>query len=424
MISNAYSYYMTQYGNRIHSKYDTHTKIQLRRASGKVLKVNSQTPSYKIDFSVAAQKYAIDLKEHARELSYIAQDLSDDDNGQMTFRKSAQSTDPAVASAEYIGDGSTSDLPSMDIVISRLAESQVNTGNFLPSGGISLAAGSYAFDLNINNLTYEFQFNVSDGDSNEDIQKKISRLINRSNIGLTASVISDGSGSSAISIASNATGVTGIRPTIFNIESSDAKMISTLGLSNVSQYPSNAVFTVNGEQNTSASNHIAVGKTFLVNLNSVSAGGEPTTISLSTDGDAMMDSIHELFDGYNSLVSIASNRENDRFSGNDRLRREFTNMTRAYQYTLNSSGLGVEKDGSVRVDNNNILEAIGTSSLSEIFSGLNDFKNAIQRKAEDIAINPMSYVNNKIISYKNPNRQFSDPYNLSAYTGMMFNGYC
>lgn len=35
----------------------------------------------------------------------------------------------------------------------------------------------------------------------------------------------------------------------------------------------------------------------------------------------------------------------------------------------------------------------------------------------------MDYVNNKIIAYKNPTRTYNDPYNLSAYTGMMFNGY-
>ena len=46
-----------------------------------------------------------------------------------------------------------------------------------------------------------------------------------------------------------------------------------------------------------------------------------------------------------------------------------------------------------------------------------------KEKAENIALNPMDYVNNKIIAYKNPLRSFPDPYNLSAYTGIMFNGY-
>lgn len=35
----------------------------------------------------------------------------------------------------------------------------------------------------------------------------------------------------------------------------------------------------------------------------------------------------------------------------------------------------------------------------------------------------MNYVNNKIVAYKNPHKPVNDPYNLSAYSGMMFNGY-
>lgn len=42
---------------------------------------------------------------------------------------------------------------------------------------------------------------------------------------------------------------------------------------------------------------------------------------------------------------------------------------------------------------------------------------------DDISINPMNYVNNKIVAYKNPHKPVNDPYNLSAYSGMMFNGY-
>ena len=51
MISNVYSYYLSQYGNKYNSKYESHTKAQLKNMSGKVMKINSQTPAYKIDTS-------------------------------------------------------------------------------------------------------------------------------------------------------------------------------------------------------------------------------------------------------------------------------------------------------------------------------------------------------------------------------------
>ena len=81
MISSVYSYYLSQYGNKSNSKYDSHTRTQLKNTYSKVVKINSQTPVYKLDLSTAAQKYAIDLKEHARALENITEDLSDGADG-------------------------------------------------------------------------------------------------------------------------------------------------------------------------------------------------------------------------------------------------------------------------------------------------------------------------------------------------------
>ena len=109
MISSVYSYYLAQYGHKTNSKYDTHTKAQLKNTYGRVLKSNSQTPTYKTDMSEAAQKYAIDLKENARELSNIANELSGSDGHGMVFKKSAVSDNPDAVTATFIGDSSSAD---------------------------------------------------------------------------------------------------------------------------------------------------------------------------------------------------------------------------------------------------------------------------------------------------------------------------
>ena len=171
MISSVYSYYLAQYGHKTNSKYDTHTKAQLKNTYGRVLKSNSQTPTYKTDMSEAAQKYAIDLKENARELSNIANELSGSDGRGMVFKKSAVSSNPQSVTAEYIGDSSSPDSSSFEIDVKQLATSQINTGNFLQPNNRAVEPGDYSFDLNINNLTYEFQFTVDEEESNSDIQK-------------------------------------------------------------------------------------------------------------------------------------------------------------------------------------------------------------------------------------------------------------
>ena len=109
MINSVYNYYAAQYGHREYSKYDTHSKAQLKSTFGRLQKINSQTPSYKIDFSDAALKYAIDLKENARELSQIADELSDESTDSITYKRSATSSSPQVIDAEYIGDSCVQD---------------------------------------------------------------------------------------------------------------------------------------------------------------------------------------------------------------------------------------------------------------------------------------------------------------------------
>ena len=425
MISSVYSYYLSQYGNKSNSKYDSHTRTQLKNTYSKVVKINSQTPVYKLDLSTAAQKYAIDLKEHARALENITEDLSDGADGTMTFKKSAVSSNASAVNASYITDfGAASDDESFDINVKQLACSQLNTGNYLQPRSKHIKPGEYSFDLSINDVIYEFQFKVDNSETTNNIQNKIARLINRSNIGLTANIKEDSLGNTAINIESESTGINGTTPVIFSIKSDDANnqlLIDTLGLDRVTQYPSNAIFDVDGDERSSMSNSITINKAYDVKLSKVTE--EPVTISLKADADSIVESLNELVAGYNNLISVTNDENNNHFQGTEKLQNEIASIARSYKKQLADSGLSLIKDGTISADKEVIINADNKDALSHIYESLNSFKNSIKEKAEDIALNPMDYVNNKIIAYKNPLRSFPDPYNLSAYTGMMFNGY-
>ena len=425
MISSVYSYYLSQYGNKSNSKYDSHTRTQLKNTYSKVVKINSQTPVYKLDLSTAAQKYAIDLKEHARALENITEDLSDGADGTMTFKKSAVSSNASAVNASYITDfGAASDDESFDINVKQLACSQINTGNYLQPRSKHIKPGEYSFDLSINDVIYEFQFKVDNSETTNNIQNKIARLINRSNIGLTANIKEDNLGNTAINIESEATGINGTTPVIFSIKSDDASnqpLIDTLGLDRVTQYPANAIFDVDGDERSSMSNSITINKAYDVKLSKVTE--EPVTISLKADADSIVESLNELVAGYNNLISVTNDENNNHFQGTEKLQNEIASIARSYKKQLADSGLSLNKDGTISADKEVIINADNKDALSHIYESLNSFKNSIKEKAEDIALNPMDYVNNKIIAYKNPLRSFPDPYNLSAYTGMMFNGY-
>lgn len=425
MISSVYSYYLSQYGNKSNSKYDSHTRTQLKNTYSKVVKINSQTPVYKLDLSTAAQKYAIDLKEHARALENITEDLSDGADGTMTFKKSAVSSNASAVNASYITDfGAASDDESFDINVKQLACSQLNTGNYLQPRSKHIKPGEYSFDLSINDVIYEFQFKVDNSETTNNIQNKIARLINRSNIGLTANIKEDNLGNTAINIESEATGINGTTPVIFSIKSDDASnqpLIDTLGLDRVTQYPANAIFDVDGDERSSMSNSITINKAYDVKLSKVTE--EPVTISLKADADSIVESLNELVAGYNNLISVTNDENNNHFQGTEKLQNEIASIARSYKKQLADSGLSLNKDGTISADKEVIINADNKDALSHIYESLNSFKNSIKEKAEDIALNPMDYVNNKIIAYKNPLRSFPDPYNISAYTGMMFNGY-
>ena len=425
MISSVYSYYLSQYGNKSNSKYDSHTRTQLKNTYSKVVKINSQTPVYKLDLSTAAQKYAIDLKEHARALENITEDLSDGADGTMTFKKSAVSSNASAVNASYITDfGAASDDESFDINVKQLACSQLNTGNYLQPRSKHIKPGEYSFDLSINDVIYEFQFKVDNSETTNNIQNKIARLINRSNIGLTANIKEDSLGNTAINIESESTGINGTTPVIFSIKSDDPNnqlLIDTLGLDRVTQYPSNAIFDVDGDERSSMSNSITINKAYDVKLSKVTE--EPVTISLKADADSIAESLNELVAGYNNLISVTNDENNNHFQGTEKLQNEIASIARSYKKQLADSGLSLNKDGTISADKEVIINADNKDALSHIYESLNSFKNSIKEKAENIALNPMDYVNNKIIAYKNPLRSFPDPYNLSAYTGMMFNGY-
>lgn len=425
MISSVYSYYLSQYGNKSNSKYDSHTRTQLKNTYSKVVKINSQTPVYKLDLSTAAQKYAIDLKEHARALENITEDLSDGADGTMTFKKSAVSSNASAVNASYITDfGAASDDESFDINVKQLACSQLNTGNYLQPRSKHIKPGEYSFDLSINDVIYEFQFKVDNSETTNNIQNKIARLINRSNIGLTANIKEDSLGNTAINIESESTGINGTTPVIFSIKSDDANnqpLIDTLGLDRVTQYPANAIFDVDGDERSSMSNSITINKAYDVKLSKVTE--EPVTISLKADADSIVESLNELVAGYNNLISVTNDENNNHFQRTEKLQNEIASIARSYKKQLADSGLSLNKDGTINADKEVIINADNKDALSHIYESLNSFKNSIKEKAEDIALNPMDYVNNKIIAYKNPLRSFPDPYNLSAYTGMMFNGY-
>ena len=87
-------------------------------------------------------------------------------------------------------------------------------------------------------------------------------------------------------------------------------------------------------------------------------------------------------------------------------------------------GLHIQSDNTISIDEERLSESASATDGSFSHEALKGFTNALLQKTSQVSLNPMSYVDRVMVAYKNPGRNFASPYITSAYSGMMFNGYC
>lgn len=428
VLNTVYNNYLAAYSPRQLTKYDTHKKSELRSVYNSIVKLNKDAPWYLPTTNKDTQHYAVSLKENARELHNAIAQLGGLEQDSMFRKKSAYSTDTEVAEAAYIGsDALTSTSPEFDLEVKELATPQENLGHFLPDLATTLSPATYSFDISINDMNYEFQFNINEGDTNRQIMDRLSRLINNADIGIQANVAESDS-RYALRLTSDATGVPANKAYHFRVSddhtSKASGVVGNMGLNYISHPAGNACFLINGEERSSSSNHFTVGKLFDVQIKGVSPEDKPVHIGLKTDTESITDNINQLIGSYNSFIrSAASYLETQ--SRSRQLVREFSSIASHYGTSLENMGMHLQDDGILSVNDEKLQQAAASAGndLSS-FSVLKDFSSSLLRKSDQVSLNPMDYVDKKIVAYKNPGHNFISPYTTSAYSGMMFNSYC
>jgi len=428
VLNTVYNNYLAAYSPRQLTKYDTHKKSELRSVYNSIVKLNKDAPWYLPTTNKDTQHYAVSLKENARELHNAIAQLGGLEQDSMFRKKSAYSTDTEVAEAAYIGsDALTSTSPEFDLKVKELATPQENLGHFLPDLATTLSPATYSFDISINDMNYEFQFNINEGDTNRQIMDRLSRLINNADIGIQANVAESDS-RYALRLTSDATGVPANKAYHFRVSddhtSKASGVVGNMGLNYISHPAGNACFLINGEERSSSSNHFTVGKLFDVQIKAVSSEDKPVHIGLKTDTESITDNINQLIGSYNSFIrSAASYLETQ--SRSRQLVREFSSIASHYGTSLENMGMHLQDDGIFSVNDEKLQQAAASAGndLSS-FSVLKDFSSSLLRKSDQVSLNPMDYVDKKIVAYKNPGHNFISPYTTSAYSGMMFNSYC
>lgn len=430
-LNTVYNNYLSTYTPKALTKYDTHKKSELRSVYNSIVKMNKDAPWYLPTTSRQTQHYAVDLKENARDLhNTIAQLGGLEEGNGLLSKKSAYSSDEDIVKATYIGPQKTKDeIPNLQLEVKSLASSQENLGFFLPDEKAALPPDTYSFDVGVNDMNYEFQFTIGESETNREVQERLARLINNSDIGLKAS-LAESEGRTSLRLTSESTGLGPGRSQIFTVSDSHTSKASGtveyFGLDYISRDASNAQFLLNGEERTSSSNHFTIGKLFDVQLTGISPEDKTVQIGLKTDIESLTDNVTHLISGYNDFIKAAS-AYLDSQSQSRKLVQEFKGIAAVYRPSMESMGMNIEDDGTLNVNRDQLKQsALRSDNINETFAYLKSFSTTLLRKSDQVSLNPMDYVDKTMVAYKNPiaSRNYVSPYSTSAYTGMMFNSYC
>ncbi len=428
-LNAVYNNYIAAYAPKPLTRYDTHKKSELRNVYNSIVKLNRDAPWYLPTTNQETQRYAVNIKENARELHNTVAQLGGLKEDGLFQKKSAFSSNAEVAAVSYIGrqDLESDTADSFELEVHSLASSQENLGLFLPDAKVALPPDTYSFDIGINDMNYEFQFTIGASETNRDVQERLVRLINTSNIGIRAD-LAKADGRTSLRLTSDATGLSSGRDHLFAVSdgrtSKRTGAVEYFGLDYTSREASNASFTINGKKQSAPSNHLTVGKLYEVELNGVSEAGSPVRIGLKTDIETLTDNVDHLLGGYNDFIKAASSYEDPPAKSNQ-LANELRGIAGLYSGSLEAIGITMERDGTLSLDKELLRQTAEQSeNISETFGSLRELSDMLLRKSSQIALNPMKFIRKTVVAYKNPGHNFISPYTTSAYSGMLFNSYC
>ena len=417
-------------------RHATHDTSELKNLYNAIQWKNRFAPLYMTDPSPKSIAYAIHLKESANDLKQTIDSLSGDDNDLFSM-KSAYSDNEALASVEYEPEDAEGYVPlDFTLEVEKFASPQVNTSKYMRANQpVNLTPDSYSFDILTNKLHYELQFNVNEGDTNKDLQSKLSRLINNSDIGLSARVV-EARGLSALEVTSDAYGlpVQGERHFTITDENTSYQdgIVDYLGLNKHIKEATNAVYSINGSEESSYSNTFSVYGAYHVTLhpenadasatqsdqitaNAAKSAGQNTsaTIGLYPDSESLANNIETFVEGYNSFMNGVINDQTDA-PLTKLLSKDLHKFLDLHSYNLEKYGIVVNEDAT--------LEYQKGDEISDA-TGIKGFGSQILRKLNAISLDPMEYIDRRICAYSNPNASYPNPYMTSIYTGMLYNGY-
>jgi flagellar hook-associated protein 2 len=426
MINTTYNLLPSTYANTKPVKYHSHKKSELKSIYNHIINLSRKSPVYLLNMTDTTHSYALSVKEGAMELQETMLGINEETNASFLDSKIAISSNPKALKAELISNTIQDLKDSYEIQIKQLATTQVNTGREFSIDSKPLKPGDYRFAIQVKDDEYEFQFNISTLNTSKENQLKLVDFLNQADIGIKATYESGQQNTTGrIRLESEDTGADGSLLFVLedrNTNQSQTGIVDLFELDNVSSFPKNSIFTLNGEEKTALSNTFCLNKTLNITLRS--STNEPLFIDFVPDKDKVINGVESIFSSYNELIHLGLEQSNFQYSAN-KLVGEMNSIVSNYKNELESCGINTNDKKEIVLNESLVLQAANDGELKKIFSPSLGFIPSILRKSSEISLNPMNYVDKTIVAYKNIKKPgFYNPYITSIYSGMIFNSYC
>ena len=425
MIQSVYNHLVPEFmPKQPAASNNAHKKSELRSLYTQIVNLNKKSPLYKIKLSDNSQMFAISLKESSIALNNCISELSSKDKNPFNKMK-VISEQPDKVAANIVSED-TSNLPEpFTLELKKLAKPQINESKVVHKRSGAPKSGSYSFIVDVEENSYEFQFNIKPNSDNKEILNKLAKFINKSNIGIQASVEEADKDYIYLSIVSNNTGDIG--EALFSFTDTNAPIMQK-GLSEfydfnyIAQESSNAKFSLSGEENQALTNHLILNHSLQLDFSEETS--MPIEISYIPDADKILEHIEQFKDTYNDMINLAKDYPSEQ-GLSIKLIRDMKRSLLPFKNEMESCGLYFDKDHMLQIDESLARQAIEEGDMQELFSAEHGLTRSLAKKSSYVTVNPMDYVDKKLIVYPNYSKQgITYPYSATMYSGMLFNYYC
>lgn len=411
------------------NRFDTHKKSELQNVYRDIMRLTSEQPLYKVTFDASAQEYTLGIKNAALSLSSMVKELHIDDGTSVFKNHILVSDQPETVDVTVLEGSSLPDeaLP-LSVEVTSLSSPQENHGSFVPSDESALVSGQYNFTIGIEENVYAFQFNVTNGATNLDLQKKLADFINKTSIGLRTRIVQEPeTGESRLDIlaitAGSSDGTASFRPADVRFpEDASHGIIAHFGLDQIGKAPVNTRFSIDGREKEVRGRSYLYNNALTLSLKGITE--TPVTIGKVTNQEPIVEKLRSFVAKYNSVFDFV----NEKQPGNHcakKLLYELGTTMRQFSAELSTCGLAVSKEGTLSINEKEIYKAAGNGSLEHLFSEESSFSSTLVKKLSDISLNPMDYLNKTVVTYPNITaKKTLNPYVSSIYCGLLYNNYC